>query len=182
MRRLCCCWSVVWCAFIGCGGSVFVFFFALLCVRTSFAIILKRKRELVALRLLSYGCRATVNVLWLFLTVPWVGLRCVIVVFPDYIHLLFMLSCQIELVHLYEILISCADSENSVSVESFFFIHKRISQLTEEGPIAIPVGSAPVLLGKPIATCVFPKEYGPLAPPPPPSVSRPPMKLVVVRL
>ena len=49
---------------IGCGGSVFVFFCcALLCVLSSFAIILKRKRELVALLLLSSGCLVTVNVL-----------------------------------------------------------------------------------------------------------------------
>ena len=27
------------------------------------------------------------SVLWLFLTVPWVGLQCVIVVFPDHNHL-----------------------------------------------------------------------------------------------
>ena len=26
----------------------------------------------------------TVSVLWLFLTVPWVGLQCVIVAFPDH--------------------------------------------------------------------------------------------------
>ena len=32
-------------------------------------------------------CIVTVNVLWLFLTVPWVALQCVIVVFPDYTHL-----------------------------------------------------------------------------------------------
>ena len=32
----------------------------------------------------------TVNVLWLVLaTVPFVGLRCVIVAFPDHTHLLF---------------------------------------------------------------------------------------------
>ena len=29
-----------------------------------------------------------ITVLWLFLTVPWVGLQCVFVVFPDYTHLL----------------------------------------------------------------------------------------------
>ena len=51
---------------------------ALLCVHSSFAMILKRKRELVALLLLSYRCIVTVNVMWLFLTVPWVGLQCVI--------------------------------------------------------------------------------------------------------
>ena len=39
---------------IVCGSSVFVFFFALLCVHSSFAIILKRKRKLVALLLADY--------------------------------------------------------------------------------------------------------------------------------
>ena len=29
------------------------------------------------------------NVLWLFITVPWLGLQCVIVVSPDLTHLLF---------------------------------------------------------------------------------------------
>ena len=47
------------------------------------------KKKLVVLLLLSYRCIVTINVLCLFLTVPWVGLRCVIVVFPDQIHLLF---------------------------------------------------------------------------------------------
>ena len=31
-----------------------------------------------------------VNVLWLFLTRSWVGRQCVIVVFPDHTHLLFV--------------------------------------------------------------------------------------------
>ena len=48
-----------------------------------------RGRELVALLLLSYGCLVTVNVLWLFLAGPWVGLQCVIVVFPNHTHLHF---------------------------------------------------------------------------------------------
>ena len=63
--------------------------FALLYVQSSFAIILKRKRILFALLLLSYRCLVNVNVLWLFLTVPWVGLQCMIVVFPDHAHFLF---------------------------------------------------------------------------------------------
>ena len=71
---------------IVCGSFVFVF--VLLCitffVHSSFAIILKRKRELVDLLLWSYRCIVTINVLWLFLTVPWVGLQCVIMVFPDH--------------------------------------------------------------------------------------------------
>ena len=69
-----------------------LFCYALLCVHSSFAIILKRKRKLVALLLLSYSCIVTINVLWLFLTVPWVGLQYVIMVFPDLTHLLFGVS------------------------------------------------------------------------------------------
>ena len=41
---------------------------------------------LIALLLLSYRQTVTINLLWLFLTVPWVGLQCVIVVFPDHTH------------------------------------------------------------------------------------------------
>ena len=70
--------------------SLSLFCHALLCVNSSFAIILKRKRELVALLLLSYRYIVTINVLWLFLTVPWLGLQCVIVVFPDHTHLPFL--------------------------------------------------------------------------------------------
>ena len=66
-----------------------LFVYALLCVHFSLAIILKRKRKLAAMLLLSYRCFVSINVLWLFLTVPWVGLQCVIVVFPDHTHLLF---------------------------------------------------------------------------------------------
>ena len=68
-----------------------LFWYALVCVLSSFAIILKRKRELDVLHVLSYGCLVTVFVLWLFIMVPWVGLQCVIVVFPDHTHLLFYL-------------------------------------------------------------------------------------------
>ena len=62
--------------------------YVLLCVHSSFAIILKRKRKLVALLLLSYRCIVAINVLWLFLTVPWVILQGVIVVFLDHTYLL----------------------------------------------------------------------------------------------
>ena len=44
---------------------------------------------LVVLFLLFSWCLVTVNVLWLFLAVPWVCLQCVIVVFSDHTHLLF---------------------------------------------------------------------------------------------
>ena len=43
---------------------------------------------MVVLLLLSYRCIVTVNNLWLFLTVPCVGLQCVIVVLSDHTHLL----------------------------------------------------------------------------------------------
>ena len=66
-----------------------LFCYALLCVHSSFAIILKRNRKLVALLLLSYRCIVTINVLGLFLTVPRIGLQYVIVVIPDHTHLLF---------------------------------------------------------------------------------------------
>ena len=44
---------------------------------------------MVTLLLLSIRCFVTINVLWLFLSVPWVCLIFVIVVFPDHTHLLF---------------------------------------------------------------------------------------------
>ena len=63
-----------------------LFCYALLCVHSSFAIILKRKNKLRALLLMSYRCIVTINALWFFLTAPRVGLRCVIAVFPDHTH------------------------------------------------------------------------------------------------
>ena len=67
----------------------FPLFFGVLCL-SSFAIILKRKRKLVALLSLSYRYIITIHVLWLFLMVPWVGLQYLIGVFPDPAHLLFV--------------------------------------------------------------------------------------------
>ena len=51
---------------------------------------LEEKRKLVALLLLFFRCIVTINVMWLFLTVSWVGLQCVVVVFPDHTYLLFV--------------------------------------------------------------------------------------------
>ena len=62
-----------------CVGSVFV---PCICVLSSFANILMWKRELVLI--LSFWC--VVIVLWLFFAVPWVGLQCVVVVFPVRTH------------------------------------------------------------------------------------------------
>ena len=67
----------------------------LLCVHSSFAIILIGKRELVSLICLSSWC--LVSVVWLFLTVPRVCLQFVIVVFPDHTHLLVCLLTHTKL-------------------------------------------------------------------------------------
>ena len=48
------------------------------------------KRELVAL--LGLSSQRLLVVVWLFLAVPWVCLRFVIVVFPDHTRLLFLHS------------------------------------------------------------------------------------------
>ena len=60
----------------------------LLYVHYNLAIILMGKIELFAL--LSLSSWYLVMVVWLFLAVPWVCLRFVIVVFPDHTHLLFL--------------------------------------------------------------------------------------------
>ena len=54
--------------------------------------VLKRKRKLVALLLLSNKCIVSVNVLWLFIMVLRVGLPCVIVVLNDHTDLHFVPS------------------------------------------------------------------------------------------
>ena len=61
-------------------GLVLVLY-AVLSVLFSFAIVLMRKREMIVLLKLSFLCIVTVSVLWLFNTVPLVGMHCVIVVF-----------------------------------------------------------------------------------------------------
>ena len=57
-------------------------------VHSSIATILMGKRELVALLNLSSWCLVMVE--WLFLAMQWGCLRFVILVFPDYTHLLFL--------------------------------------------------------------------------------------------
>ena len=61
----------------------------LLNVHSSFAIILIGKRDLVALLGLSFWC--PVMVVWLFLTVSWVCLQFVILVFPDHTRVLLLI-------------------------------------------------------------------------------------------
>ena len=62
---------------------------AVLCVLSIFAMILMGKIELVTLLCLFVWCLVVVIVLWLFLAMPWVGLKCVIVVFPSHTYLIF---------------------------------------------------------------------------------------------
>ena len=71
-----------------CNCSMFCH--ALLYVLSSFAIILMAKRELVALLSLSFWC--LVIAVWLFLTVPWVCLQFVIVVFHHLTHYFLFMS------------------------------------------------------------------------------------------
>ena len=66
----------------------------LLYVNSSIAIILMGKRELIALLNLSSWCLVKVG--RLFLEVPWGCLRFVIVVLPDYTHLLFYISTKFQ--------------------------------------------------------------------------------------
>ena len=57
---------------------------ALLCVFSSFVVILMGKSELIALLCRSFWCIVVVIFPLLFLTVRWVRLQCVIVVFFDF--------------------------------------------------------------------------------------------------
>ena len=70
----------------------------LLYVHSSIAIILIGKGELVALLGLSSWCLMLVE--WLFLAVPWGCLRFVIVVFPDYTHLLFLIYANFSALYI----------------------------------------------------------------------------------
>ena len=84
-----------------------LFCYALLCVHSSFAIILKMKKKLFAFLLLSYRCIVNINDLWLFLTVPWFRLQCAIVVFPDHTHLLLEDRNVMQRHHIYIYIYIC---------------------------------------------------------------------------
>ena len=78
-------WGIILKSVLNCNCSTFCCM--LLYVRSSIAIILMGKRELVALLYLASWCLVMVE--WLFLAVPRGCLQFVIVVFPDHTHLLF---------------------------------------------------------------------------------------------
>ena len=71
------CWSLYW--------------YALLCVLSSFD-----EEEKSGCFALIVVCLVTAYVPWLILKVPWVGLQCVIVVFPDPTHLLFQARLYLQ--------------------------------------------------------------------------------------
>ena len=77
----------------------------LLYVHSSIAIIVTGKRELVALLNLSFWCHVMVE--WLFLAVPWVCLRFVIMVFHDHTHLLFHIEENLHYCNKIRILYQC---------------------------------------------------------------------------
>ena len=65
----------------------------------------RRKRELVALPLLSSWYHVAAGVLWLFLAAPRVGLQCVVIAFSAHTHLTFdliLLYCQIRKMQILE--------------------------------------------------------------------------------
>ena len=72
-------------------------------VHSSFALILmgkrerERERELIALLSLSYWYMYFMIVVCIFLAVSWVCLQFVIVIFPDYTHLLFLNTCILRI-------------------------------------------------------------------------------------
>ena len=68
--------------------------YALLCIYSSFAIILMGKSEVFALFCLSSWC--LVIVVWLVRAVLWVYLQFVIVVFPMHTHLLLFMCPSIK--------------------------------------------------------------------------------------
>ena len=74
-----------------------VFVFVLLCITLSTVLFcnhLEEEKKAGCFSSIVLQIIVTINVMWLLLTVSWVGLQCVIVVFPDHTHLLLAsLSC-----------------------------------------------------------------------------------------
>ena len=104
-----------------CNCSMFCF--TLLYVHSSIAIILMGKRELIAFLNLSSWCLVMVE--RLFLAVPRGCLQFVIVVFPDRIHLLFLLrKCK------YKTIKTSNEQHNIVSALSSFFLIAFTEQQT----------------------------------------------------
>ena len=115
---------------------------------SSFAIILLRKRELVALLQLYSCCRVTAFVLWHSLVVPWVGLWSVIVASPGHTHLILKAKRGMSDVDFCLLLISFAnildpDQDKTyflflVGVEFNYFTkrcNKKKCKITQHAPV-----------------------------------------------
>ena len=82
--------------------GVLFFAFVLLCTILCpfyFGIHLDEVEKAGCLAIIVLQMYCYCNVMWLFLTVPWVGLQCVIVVFPDHTHLLFVIHIIMKYVY-----------------------------------------------------------------------------------
>ena len=86
--------------------------------------------------LLSYRYIVTINVLWPFLTVSWVGLQYVIVVFSDHNHLLFhVVSVRLSLILVKTYLCFAISSVSSELPALEFSQTRKISQYCKEWPL-----------------------------------------------
>ena len=73
-----------------------LFCYALLCVHsTVLCYYLEEEEKAGCFAIIVLQMYFIINIMWFFLMVRWVGLQCVIVVFPDYTHLLLNLICQL---------------------------------------------------------------------------------------
>ena len=113
---------------------------AVLFVLSSFAVILPRKRGLVALLSLFSWCPVTVIVLRLFLTVLLVCLQCVIVVFLAHTHLLFKIFVDAPLISMVNVIFQTkflnvvCDHINNTIGNNKIVIPSRYSMITEHRP------------------------------------------------
>ena len=113
---------------------------AVLFVLSSFAVILLRKRGLVALLSLFSWCPVTVIVLRLFLTVLLVCLQCVIVVFLAHTHLLFKIFVNAPLISMVNVIFQTkflnvvCDHINNTIGNNKIVITSRYSMITEHRP------------------------------------------------
>ena len=112
-----------------------LFCYALLCVHSSYAIILERKRKLAAFAIIVLQMYCYCKYLWLFLIVPWLGLQYMIVVYFLIILTNFCVSvscyhklvCHSDILRSDQLSLSIVVGSNSVENQEARF--NRISNL-----------------------------------------------------
>ena len=110
----------------------------LLCVLSSFAVILMGKRAQAGCFILyeSSWCLVTVIVLLLFFTVPLVGLQCAIVVFPDHTHV-FSIGDTRERGRSVQSMSRLTSWQHPLSWHVLLHVHSKTHQLDSMGfPVA----------------------------------------------